>query len=145
MRQQQSQHNGEKDNFCAEQKAVKKIDQRGSDTHYRPADPGKNQDACRRRQSPVQPLVEAGGQQLAGAANIGGGESVQQKQHAKPGSPLPVAAKIARGQRPQSHISQHVLIHFQQQQSGITHQRPQRYQQTKRYAETHARRGQRHR
>lgn len=96
-------------------KRLKKIDQRGPDAHYRSTDPGKNQDTCRGRQAPVQPLIEAGSQQLAGAADIGGGERVQQKQHAKTGSPLPVTAQIASRQRTQPHIRRHVLIHFQQQ------------------------------
>jgi hypothetical protein len=38
--------------------------------------------------APVQPLVEAGGQQFAGAADVGA-VSVHQKQHAEPVSHCP--------------------------------------------------------
>lgn len=73
MRQQQSQHNGEKNDLGAKQEAVKQINQRCAEADYRATNGGKQQHAARRRKRPAQPLVEAGGQQFARAANVGCG------------------------------------------------------------------------
>ena len=139
VRGQQHQHDNQEENFGAEQKAVKQIDQRCPHADHAAADERKEDSPRRRGDVRAKPVVDAGGDEFPGAADIGGGQGVHQEHHAKAGYPLAVASQIARRKRTQTGVGGHVLVNLKQQQGGVAHQRPERTQQQQGHAKSYAR------
>ncbi len=121
IRQHQAEHHHQKHHFGAEQDAVEQVDRVGADAHHAAGHQGEQQHAERHREVLRRPLADAGGEQFAGAADIGGGEGIHQEHHAKAGQPLAAAAEITFGERAQTGIRLLMLVNLHQQQRGVTH------------------------
>ncbi|MNS89438.1 hypothetical protein D3C72_1234510 [compost metagenome] len=97
----------------------------GTDADYAAGHQSKQQYAKRGGEVLRRPLADAGRQQFTGAADIGGSQGIHQKHHAEAGQPLTAAAEVALCQGTEAGIGLFMLIDFDQQQRGITHQQPQ--------------------